>query len=488
LNHRLYYTATKDFRTYSKAELFYDDGFNVIDGTIVKAAGRYLMILKDETAVPTQKNLRLAWSDKAAGPYGKASAPFTINWVEGPTAIKIADRWMVYFDLYRDKRYSAMRSSDLKNWENVTEQLAFPAGARHGTVLTVSDEVMRRLKLKWADALNQSPAWRHQEEAVRIADNVLLYQRSSGGWPKNIDMAGVLSQKARAEVAADKSKTDSTIDNGATYTQLSFLAAIFNTTKETRFRDSFIKGFDYLIKAQYPIGGWPQYYPNLTGYYTHITYNDEAMVGVMELLDGVAGKSPVYSFVDEDRRLQAKQAVEKGVECILKTQIIVDGRRTAWCAQHDEVTLAPAPARTYEKVSLSGSETVGIVRFLMKIERPSPQIRESIEAAIAWLEQVKLTGIKLVEKPDPTLPRGFDRVVVNDSRAAPLWARFYELGTNRPIFSGRDSIIKASLAEIEYERRTGYNWYTTAPAKLLTQDYPAWRKKNLARGSRGSDG
>ncbi len=477
LNHRIYYVTTKDFTTYSQARLFYDDGFNVIDATIVKSGGQYVMILKDEAQNPVRKNLRIAVSDKAAGPYGKASAPFTPDWVEGPAAIKVNHEWLVYFDLYRDKRYGAVKSGDLKNWETVTDKLAMPAGARHGTVFTVSDEVLSKLTIAWRDCLGQKPDWYASADAVRVADNVLLYQRESGGWPKNIDMAVVLSDQGKAEIVKQKGADDSLIDNGATYTQMAYLARVFNATKQSRFKESFIKGFDYLLKAQYENGGWPQYYPKLTGYYKRITYNDDAMIGVMSLLRDIARKDRAYSFVDEARRAKAEQAVAKGIECILKTQVVVNGKLTVWCAQHDEVTLAPAPARTYEHISLSGSESVGIVRFLMGIERPDTRIVEAIESAVAWFKQSKLAGIKVVEKRDASLPNGFDRVVVEDASAKPLWARFYEIGANRPIFSGRDSVIKNSLAEIEHERRTGYGWYTSAPAGLLEKDYPVWRAK-----------
>src|SRR4030095_4955126 len=146
------------------------------------------------------------------------------------------------------------------------------------------------------------------------------------------------------------------------------------------------------------------------------------------------------------------------------------------CAQHDEVTLLPAPARSYEKISLSGSESVGLTRFLMGIDRPEPPVIEAVQSAVAWFARVKLMGIRLVNKPEASLPKGYDLVVVPDAQAEPLWARFYEIGTNRPIFCGRDGVIKSSLAEIEYERRTGYNWYTTAPAELLARDYPNWQK------------
>jgi PelA/Pel-15E family pectate lyase len=198
------------------------------------------------------------------------------------------------------------------------------------------------------------------------------------------------------------------------------------------------------------------------------------MVNVLTLLRAVVRQAPDFAFLDAARRQRAAQAIEKGIECMLKTQVLVNGKRTVWCAQHDEVTLQPAPARAYEKISLSGSESVGIVRFLLGVEQPSPAIIAAIQSAIAWFEQAKLTGIKVVEKRDASLPRGFDRVVVQDAQAGPLWARFYEIGTNRPLFCGRDSVVKYSLAEIEHERRTGYNWYSNSPAALLAQDYPNW--------------
>src|SRR5262247_3607292 len=270
--------------------------------------------------------------------------------------------------------------------------------------------------------------------------------------------------------------------------RMAHLARVFNATRDPirkeGFKESFIKGVDYLLKAQYENGGWPQYYPRLKGYYKHITFNDDAMVGVMELLRKVARKDHAYSFVDEARRARAETAVAKGIEIILKTQIVVNGKRTVWCAQHDEVTLAPAPARSYEHVSLSGFESVGVVRFLMGVDHPDGRIVDAVESAVAWFKESKLTGIKLVEKPDPSFPNGFDRVVAEDANAEPLWARFYEINTGRPIFSGRDGVIKYSLAEIEHERRTGYNWYTKAPAELLEKYYPAWHEKWGKRSAR----
>jgi PelA/Pel-15E family pectate lyase len=329
----------------------------------------------------------------------------------------------------------------------------------------------------WRDALKQKPEWYSSAEAVRIADNLLLFQRDSGGWPKNIDMAPVLSDEEKSKLEKQKSETDSTIDNNATYTQLQFLAHVYTAKPFDRHRDAFVKGLDYLFKAQYANGGWPQFYPDLHGYYKHITYNDDAMIGVMKLLRDIAEKKPEYAFVDKTRRAKAATAVQKAIECILKTQVVVNGKKTVWCAQHDEVTFAPAPARTFELVSLSGGESVGIVRFLMSIPQPSPEVVDSIKSAVEWFEKSKLTGIKWEAKPDKTKLHGFDRVVVKDPNAGPVWARFYDIQTNRPIFVGRDSVVKYDVAEIEDERRNGYAWYVNSAAGLLSNDYPKWVKQ-----------
>lgn len=335
--------------------------------------------------------------------------------------------------------------------------------------------------IKWRDALKQKPDWYAGAEALRVADSLLLYQREVGGWPKNIDMAAPLSEKERAGLLKLKTETGNesaaTIDNGATFTQLEYLARVYTAQKQERHREAFLKGLDYLLAAQYENGGWPQYYPLRKGYYSHITYNDNAMAGVLELLRDVARQRPDFMFVDDARRLKSEKAIERGVECILKTQVKVEGKLTVWGAQHDAVTFAPAPARKFEPVSLASRESVAVTRFLMGVERPDSRVVEAIESAVAWFKASQLSGIRWVEKEDKTQPGGFERTLVKDPQAPPLWARFYELGTNRPIFEGRDGVVRYSVLEIEAERRNGYGWYTEEPNKLLNKDYTAWQKR-----------
>ncbi len=146
-NHRMYFVTTNDFKTFSDTKLFYNQGFNVIDGTLIKEKKNYVLFLKDETKTPPQKNIRIATSNKLTGNYSKPTAPITCDyWAEGPTPLKIDDWWIVYFDKYMNHTMGAVRSKDLKNWEDISDQVSFPEGTRHGTVFKVSGDLFQKLK------------------------------------------------------------------------------------------------------------------------------------------------------------------------------------------------------------------------------------------------------------------------------------------------------------------------------------------------------
>ncbi len=147
LNHRMYCTTTADFINYSPTRLFFNPGFSVIDATILLKKGTYFMMLKNENPNPPEKNIRVTSSKSAAGPYPEqVSPPITGNyWAEGPTALEIGEYVYVYFDKYRDHRYGAVRSKDMKVWEDVSDQIAFPAGVRHGTAFKITDKLYEKL-------------------------------------------------------------------------------------------------------------------------------------------------------------------------------------------------------------------------------------------------------------------------------------------------------------------------------------------------------
>ncbi len=318
-------------------------------------------------------------------------------------------------------------------------------------------------------------------EIISIADNILLYQKDNGGWPKNYDMLAILTPAQKDSLLKVKNILNTTFDNSTTYSHVACLANIYSATKLERFKAAALKGIDYILSAQYKNGGWPQYYPLEKNYSKEITFNDDNITGIMTLFKDIKENKSEYSFVDEMMRKKVMLSFEKGLQCILKTQINDAGKPTAWCQQYDEVTLQPAWARAFEPPSICNAESSGVVLLLMSIEHPSKSIIAAVENAVVWFNQSKIynTKVKTIPAPDTTYRYRYsrtDKIVVNDSSAPTIWTRYYELKTHRPLFCNRDSKVVYSLAEVDRERRDGYGWYTYEPQKVLNK-YPSWHKK-----------
>lgn len=295
------------------------------------------------------------------------------------------------------------------------------------------------------DLLKKADDWYGSGEGLKTTACILSWQSEQGSWPKAKDTSKIMNPGPRGKI-------EGTFDNKSTTDELRYLARAYQATGERSCETAFLLGLDGILKAQYANGGWPQQHPVKPGSYpAHITFNDGSMVRLLQFLTEVSAFD-AYSFVDAERRTSARAAVNRGVDCIVKCQIIVSGKPTVWCAQHDEVTLAPAKARAYELPSLSGSESAGVVRFLMTLEKPSPEVIRAVKAAAAWFESAKVGGIRIEKVND-------DIEVIEDAAAPPLWARFYDLETGRPFFCDRDGVKKSHLSEIGKERRKGYSWY-----------------------------
>ena len=325
--------------------------------------------------------------------------------------------------------------------------------------------------VSWKEVLKQPKLWYAVDEATRIANQVIVYQRDNGGWEKNVDMAAMLTQAEREKLIREKSLTDTTIDNDATITQLEYLAKVITAKDIDEHKVAFFKGLDFLLSMQYENGGFPQYFPLKKDYSREITFNDNAMINALRLLRNIARKKEDYIFVDEQRRAKAEAAIAKALPVILKTQVVVDGKRTIWAAQYDELTLKPAAARKFEPISLTAGESVGIIRYLMSEDKQSSEIREAIESALEWYRKNRIVGIRWER-------RNGENLVIKDKSAEPIWARFYQIETMRPIFIGRDAIIRYDVSQIEAERRNGYAWYVTEPNKLLNEDYSKWKARS----------
>lgn len=334
------------------------------------------------------------------------------------------------------------------------------------------------------------------EQARLIGDQILDYQRVTGGWPKNIDMAKPMTHEERQQVLNDKSRRDdSTTDNDATNMQMTYLARLYQATKSKKYREAFCQGVEYLLSGQYDNGGWPQFWPGMRGYQVHITFNDDAMVNTMEMLrDIYLQKAPFDGkLTDKALRQKAIKAFNKGVECILKCQIVKDGKPTIWCQQHDRVTFEPRPARAFELSSYSSNESARIVAMLMEIPNPSEEIKRAIRGAMQWFDTYKLTGLKVVRKGEFGSPFRTTELVKDPDATTPLWARYYDLEHCEPFVCDRDGVPRRHLWEIGTERRNGYSWYSERSAFIYplyekwADKYDAANKLNLRLNSPGAN-
>jgi PelA/Pel-15E family pectate lyase len=341
--------------------------------------------------------------------------------------------------------------------------------------------------------LDRPAEWYGSAEARHIADVIVSFQTPAGGWGKNQDFTKAPRQKGQMWVVFEQSARSQpqdypnpaavhwhfvgTIDNDATNTQLHFLSKVIaaaGTTDTAAWRASFLKGLDYLFAAELPCGGWPQIWPLEGGYSDALTYNDDAFSNTVTLLDAVAKDAGgLYGFVPAQAKADAAAAVKRARAVVLASQVVVKGKRTVWGQQHDAITLKPVAARNFEPAMLSATESADLLVFLMTLSDPTPQEVAAIHDAASWLRSAAIADIAWEKTAD-------SRVIVKKPGAPQMWARFYDHATMKPVFGDRDKTIHDDVNEIDPERRAGYSWYNTGPAKAL-KAYDKWAKAHPAK-------
>jgi PelA/Pel-15E family pectate lyase len=383
----------------------------------------------------------------------------------------------------------------------------------HYSAIDIKDfsDGFNHARYKYPDSI---PPWDlyDTDQIAGFAENMVYLQNPDGGWAKNLDFQRKYSLKELLQLQnQNKSitpvtyglKTDShgsTIDNGNIFSQIKYLAQVYVQIPEQRYLECMNKAIQWILNAQHPVSG------GFTGADVFaITYNDDVMTETLRTLKNIAKNDSLYSVVPAEMRQKALNAYNKGIECVLKTQIILtlkDGTKilTAWCQQHSHDTLKPVWAREFEPPSVCSTESAKLVEFLMEEDNPSQEIINAIEAACNWfdMDEVRIHNKKIIKNPAiGEVLNGryynYEQVMADDVSAQDLWARFYALDASYDVETGARKPIKGiypevntpiwcdmgckyceNFNEMSKERRNGYGYTGNRPKKTL-EKYEAWK-------------
>ena len=358
---------------------------------------------------------------------------------------------------------------------------------------------------------NEIPPWElyQPDQVLGIAENMLVLQNPDGGWPKNLDYQRIYTQEELSQLPL-KDTSPSTLDNRNGYAQVRYLCRVWEQLKDSgpdpqRYLDAAIRGLQWILAAQHPAnGGFSG--ADVDG----ITYNDDVMTGTLRLLRDVAAGDSCFTGIPQDLREMAQDAYDKGIACILRTQIRItleDGSTilTAWCQQHsNEEPFAPIWARSFEPPSICSRESFDILKLLMEIPDPDEQVRQAVIAGCTFFDRddVRIHGkeIETVET-DPVFLKDrmytTDRFLVGRADAADLWARFYALDSSSDVESGAPAPIRGEYPstlqpvwcdekctyvqgynDLGRERRNGYSYVINGGDQLLAI-FAQWKNKHL---------
>jgi PelA/Pel-15E family pectate lyase len=314
-----------------------------------------------------------------------------------------------------------------------------------------------------------------------LADNMITWQMPHGGFYKNdktVYAAPWNGTVARSGWTGASNVELGTIDNNGTVTETMFLADVYRRSGEAKYRDAARKALDFLLTMQYPSGGFPQVYPARVGttYSNFVTYNDDAMVRVLGMMDMAKAKKPPLAgdvFTD-DQLARIATAITKAIDYIVKSQIVQQGVKTVWCAQHDQTSYVARGARSYELPSKSGKESMGVIAFLMS-QPQTAEVKAAVQAGIAWYKSdaVKVADTAYVSRPSNNTDDSYNPI--QPRTGSTMWYRFYDLEQDVGFFSGRlpsenppGAGKQYDIMDIEAERRYGYQWGGSYGTELFT--------------------
>lgn len=375
--------------------------------------------------------------------------------------------------LLSETRIAKLATKDQTDWRTYVSQ-STRARAVDEALIAAELKQIGRTEMKPAPFLAASfefapktmtPEFFRSDSARKMADNMLTFQTPSGGWSKHVSFTAGPRERGQSFFSEnDKWQYIATVDNDATTSEIRFLHEASVALGSKSYEGAVIRGISYLLSAQFPNGCWPQVWPLQGGYHDAATFNDNAIVAILEVLDDAAkGKMP---YVPDTLRSRSANAVNTAIQCVLAAQVAVRDTFTVWGQQHDPLTLAPTSARSYELTSLTSKESASIVDFLMTHSNADVRIPERVHAAADWFARTRIAGYRYEQQPG----------LIADASAPPLWARMSEIETNRPFFSNRDG-VKQYTYDALTDRRTGYGWYADSPNSTLRR-YAKWAESH----------
>lgn len=345
-------------------------------------------------------------------------------------------------------------------------------------------------------------SWYSSAEARHVADIILSFQTPAGGWSRNLNMTHTPRQRGQTYApvllanAPGLDEFDSALDPGwayvgtldgdATTSQIRFLARVqdgLSGPAGDRYRAGALHGLHYLLQAQLPNGGWPEVWPLSGGYHDAITFRDNTFLQIAAVLVASGLGQQEFRFVPANLRDESAAAMRHALDCLLAAQVVLNGRRTVWAQQQDALTLAPVAGKSFEPAALSAAESADLLLFLMALPRPSTQVADAIRDGVAWLEKGG-EELSLGEVYPSTRALGS---LVSQSSSGRLWAHFYSLSTQTPVFSDANRTLYNNFEALSRDLQRNHSWYTGRPESAI-EAYRAWSKRSPARSKQGSHG
>jgi len=308
-----------------------------------------------------------------------------------------------------------------------------------------------------------------KQQIIEAAENMLLMQRADGGWPQSTHPLRHLNPDERERFLANKNRRDSNFRHHNGFPQVFYLSHVYLQTGDVRYRNSAREGIKWVVASQFYNGGWPRE-PSTGQQVIDTRVTLEALIFLRKI---AAGKMP-YGYIPYDARRKVAEAVRKGDEWLLRVQQAHDGRKAVWARAYDLQTSEPLAHEGVEVPAMDAVLGVDIVRYLMAIERPPAAVVQAVEGAVEWYRHYSLQQWQVRESSDKQTLPARSRTFLSGPN---VWSRYYDTHQYQPLSNNASELTLE--ARDWFAGKSNTAWYGKWATKLLREDYPRWRKKNV---------